>query len=104
MIFLWSKLKDKKLSNIATYHSFSTLDSMQACVEGGGGQGGHVPPQILADQKAPPAAAARRITSRPPRFLDFATCLSSKLLHTYYRNHTYQIWFMRRKAPQPWSF
>ena len=28
MIYLWSKLRDKKLSNIATYHSFSTLDSM----------------------------------------------------------------------------
>ena len=42
----------------------------------GGGQGGHMPPQILADQKAPPAAAVRRITTCPPSFLDFGTCLS----------------------------
>ena len=41
----------------------------------GGGQGGHMPPQILADQKALPAAVACRITVRPPRFLDFGTCL-----------------------------
>ena len=40
-----------------------------------GRQGGHVPPQILADQKAPPAAPARRLTKCPPRFLDFGTCL-----------------------------
>ena len=44
-----------------------------------GGQGGQLPPQILAAQKAPPAAAAarqaRRLTTCPPRFLDFATCL-----------------------------
>ena len=40
--------------------------------------GGHVPPQILADQKAPPAGGgARRITVCPPRFLDFGTCLTS---------------------------
>ena len=46
----------------------------QACVKGRG-QGGHMPTQILADQKAPPAAPARRITACPPRFLDFDTCL-----------------------------
>ena len=47
---------------------------MQACAKGGGGGGAHAP-QILADQKVPPAAAARRITTWPPRFLDFGTCL-----------------------------
>ena len=31
------------------------------------GQGGHVPPQILAHQKAPPAAAARRHYCVPPQ-------------------------------------
>ena len=45
-----------------------------------GEAGGHVPPQILADQKAPPAAAARRITTCPPRSLDFGTCLNIILL------------------------
>ena len=39
-----------------------------------------MPPQILADQKAPPAAAARRITTCPPRFLDFGPCLLCKLM------------------------
>ena len=44
-----------------------------------GGQGGHMRPQILAYQKAPPAAAARRITTCPPRVLDFGTCLGMYL-------------------------
>ena len=54
----------------------STTTGMQ---QGGGGQGGQLPPPILVAQKAPPAAAAarqaRRLTTCPPRFLDFATCL-----------------------------
>ena len=35
--------------------------------------------EILADQKVPPdsGGAARRITTCPPRFLDFATCLNA---------------------------
>ena len=32
----------------------------------------------MADQNAPPAAAARRITTCPPRFLDFGTCLDTR--------------------------
>ena len=42
-----------------------------------GEAGGQLPPQILADQKAPPGSgvAARRIPTCPPSFLDFATCL-----------------------------
>ena len=49
-----------------------TRAEIQECAKGGGG---HLHPQILADQRAPPAAAARRITSCPPIFLDFGTCL-----------------------------
>ena len=37
--------------------------------------GGPLPPQILEDQIAPPAAAARRLSTGPPRFLDFAASL-----------------------------
>ena len=51
-----------------------TRAETQECAKGGGG---HWPPQILADQRAPPAAAARRITTCPPRFLDFGPCLDS---------------------------
>ena len=40
--------------------------------------GERTPPEILENQKAPPAVAARRITVRPPRFLDFGTYLLHK--------------------------
>ena len=50
----------------------------------GGGQGGHMPPQILADQKAPPAAAAAphyyvppqifRLWTMPGRYSDPKAC------------------------------
>ena len=43
--------------------------------KGEAGGVGHVPPQILADQKVLLAAAAPRLTSLPPRFLDFDTCM-----------------------------
>ena len=52
-----------------------------------GGQGGQLPSQILAAQKAPPAAAAarraRRLSTCPPRFLDFATCLGDMKNNIY---------------------
>ena len=40
-----------------------------------GGQGGQLPPRFWRIRRRRRAAAARRITSCPPRFLDFATCL-----------------------------
>ena len=45
-------------------------DSVQQGHVGRGEAGEQLPPQILADQKAPPAAAAaaRRITTCPPGF------------------------------------
>ena len=42
----------------------------------GGRQGGQLPPQILADQKAPPGSGGAPHYYLSPRFLDFATCLS----------------------------
>ena len=43
------------------------------------GQGGHTPPQILADQKAPPGSGGALHYYSPPRFLDFDTCLNKIL-------------------------
>ena len=42
----------------------------------GGGQGGKLHPQILADQKAPPGSGGAPHYYLPPMFLDFVTSLN----------------------------
>ena len=39
-------------------------------LQGGGGQGGQLPPQILADQKAPPGSGGAPHYYLPPRIFD----------------------------------
>ena len=67
--------------------SFLLLNWYQACFKGGG-QGGHMPPRFWQIRRRRRAAAARRITTRPPRFLDFGTCLyfgyTSGILRVYF--------------------